>query len=133
MLKRAGRTQILLAIIEIFNGISAVVGGYFLIADKSGESIGFNLNWLQHTPFASFLLPGIILFVINGIGNLVAFVLTIIKAKKAGFIGAFLGLVMMMWIVMQVFWIGYTGFLQPLYLTTGLLQAVLGFSLMRLK
>lgn len=127
------RVAIGLAIIQGFNGLSAVVGGFQLMNDPSGMNIGMELDWLQTTPFANYLIPGIVLFAINGIGNFVGLWFTLKKNASAGKIGAVLGAIMVIWILLQVFWIGYKSFLQPLYFGTGLIQLFFGISLMKFQ
>ena len=97
------------------------------MADPTGAQLQMNLAWLSGTPFSNFLIPGIVLFAINGLGNaLVPFVL--LKHRRLYTQLAFLlGLFMIAWIISQVAWIGYKSFLQPLYFSTGLIQAILTF------
>jgi len=122
-----------LTITQAFNGLSGLLGGFMLISDPSGSNISLNLEWLEGTPFPNFLIPGIVLFLFIGLGNVVGAGFTIFKKANAGLIGAIFGLILMIWIVFQVLWIGYQDFLQPLYFSAGMLQAVLGFLLMKLK
>lgn len=117
---------ILTAIMQAFNGLSGIVGGFGLLGDPSGAALNMQLEWLASTPFSDFLIPGIVLFSINGLGNLAGFILSLRRHSKAGELAAFLGLIMMVWIISQVAWIGYKNFLQPLYFGTGLLQMMLG-------
>jgi len=118
------RTGLLL--IQLFNGISGVVGGFLLIKDPSGTGLGMPLSWLDGTPFSSYLVPGVVLLVINGLGNLGGSLVTLMKYRHAGRIAAFFGAAMMIWIISQVSWIGYQSGLQPLYFVTGLAQSILG-------
>lgn len=50
-----------------FLGLGAVGGGGVLIISPSGEMIGMPLSMLKNSPFNSFLIPGIILFLVLGI------------------------------------------------------------------
>jgi len=118
-----------LAIIQAFNGLSALAGGVGLMSDPSGGNVAMKTAWLTGTPFSNFLIPGIILFVVNGIGNSAGFVFTLKKHSKATLIGILFGIIMMGWIIVQVLMIGYMSFLQPLYFATGLLQLLFGLRL----
>ena len=115
-----------LAFLQAFNGLSALIGGFGLINDPTGAAIGMELDWLKTTPFYSYLIPGIVLFSLNGIGNITGLWFTISRKAKAGKLGSFFGVIMLIWILAQVFWIGYKSFLQPLYFGTGLFQLFLG-------
>lgn len=121
------RTVILAtAILQAFNGLSGLAGGFGLITNPDGQALQMSTEWLQSTPFSNFLIPGIVLFSFNGLGNIAGFFTTLKKHKKAAHVAAFFGLVMMTWIIAQVSWIGYKSFLQPLYFSTGLLQFAAG-------
>jgi len=50
-----------------FLGLGAMFGGGVLIISPSGKLIGMPLSMLAHSPFNSFLIPAIILFVVLGI------------------------------------------------------------------
>ncbi len=113
--------------LEVFNAFSALAGGFGLMTNPDGKALMMDVSWLDGTPFSSFLIPGIVLFVVNGIGNSVGAVLSLRKHKMAPYIAAFFGFVMMVWIVSQVAWIGYRSFLQPLYFGAGIAQLILAY------
>lgn len=120
-----------LAVMQVFNGLSALAGGFGLMSDPSGEALAMKTDWLEGTPFSSFLFPGIVLFVVNGLGNTAGAVITFRKNKLAAKVGMAFGIIMMGWIVSQVLFIGYMSFLQPLYFATGLLQFAFGYFLQK--
>lgn len=122
-----------LIIIEFFNGLSGLAGGFGLIMDPSAESLGMDLAWLDGTPFKSFIIPGIILFVFNGMGNILAAVLSLRKQTYFPAVAISFGAIMMIWIISQVSFIGYKSFLQPLYFSTGLIQTLLGILIIQNK
>jgi len=123
---KSGMLRAGLLLIQLFNGISGIVGGFLLVKDPSGAGLRMPLSWLDGTPFSSYLVPGLVLLVMNGLGNLGGSVYTLLNHKNAGKIAAFFGAVMMLWIISQVSWIGYQSGLQPLYFVTGLAQLILG-------
>lgn len=125
--KSLQRAATALAVVQLFNGLSALAGGIGLMSDPSGGNVAMKLEWLTGTPFSTFLIPGIILFVVNGMGNIGGFFFTLKKRIYAGGIGFIFGVIMMGWIIVQVSMIGYMSFLQPLYFATGLLQMIFGF------
>jgi hypothetical protein len=47
--------------------LGAIGGGGLLILSPSGELIGMPLSLLDHSPFTSFLIPGIVLFTFLGL------------------------------------------------------------------
>ena len=117
-------SRLSLITLQVFNGLSALAGGYGLIGDPSGEALQMDSSLLTSSPFENFLIPGIVLFVVNGLGNAVGAMLSILKTKHAPSVALLFGLILMAWIISQVFWIGYTSFLQFLYFSTGAMQFI---------
>jgi hypothetical protein len=64
-----GKTARNILIVQMaFLGLSAIGGGGALIISPSGKLMGgLPLSILEHSPFADFLIPGIILFLILGL------------------------------------------------------------------
>lgn len=56
-----------LVFMHLILGIGAVFGGLVLIVDPSGGIIKMPITLLNNSPFDSFLIPGMILFVILGV------------------------------------------------------------------
>src|SRR4051812_44019667 len=66
-MKRNKLLIILLIILIGFIGISACFSGPLLIIDPSGRRLQFPEGTLDNTPFANFLIPGIILTLVIGL------------------------------------------------------------------
>ncbi len=115
------------AVLQAFNGLSGLFGGVMLISNPTGQSLEMDRLWLETTPFSSFLLPGIILFLLVGAANLAGFLLSLRKNEKAPSFAGLCGIILILWISAQVLWLGFLGFLQPLYFLTGLLQLLASF------
>ncbi|MBX2946201.1 MAG: hypothetical protein KF725_10230 [Cyclobacteriaceae bacterium] len=73
-------TRILIISLLLFNGISACFGGYRLISKPDGSGLDMPVSFLEHTPFSNYLIPGIVLFVANGLLSLVVAFFVITKA-----------------------------------------------------
>ncbi|MFP2994427.1 hypothetical protein ABN763_00885 [Spongiivirga sp. MCCC 1A20706] len=69
----------LLIALLAFLGLGAVYGGSLLIISPSGKLLGMPIYLLESTPFNNFLIPGIFLFVINGIAPLLLIIAFIKK------------------------------------------------------
>ena len=110
----------------IFVGISAAAGGLGVILDPSGESLGVNTYLLINSPFENYLIPGILLFTFNGMGSLVASYFNFQKKHLVGPVTIILGFVMIIWIVAQVYWIGWVNGLQPLFAPYWLFRNYIG-------
>lgn len=122
---------IILGIIEAIVAIGALRSGLLMIIDPSGIKAGMVAVILKNSPFDDFLIPGIFLFVINGLGNLTGAILSFAKKKIAGTIGMVLGLMLVIWISAQVYWIGLSHILQPVFFVIGIIVVVLRFSIYR--
>ena len=124
--QRLKRLVVGLGVFQILIGISAIAGGYGFIGDPTGASMGMNLDLLEEAPFPDFFVPGLFLLSVNGVGHLAAGILTFLKFRYAGEVAVFFGAVLVVWIIIQVLWIGLTSFLQPLYFIFGLVEILLG-------
>ena len=120
-----------LGVLQALIGIGAVAGGLMLVMDPSGETLGVPLELLADTPFAIFLVPGIVLFTVNGLGNLAGAVASFARHRYAGEAAMALGAFLVSWILVQVYWMSGFHWLHGLYLTLGVVEALLGWSVRR--
>ena len=120
-----------LGVLQAFIGVGAVAGGLGLALDPSGASLGVPLELLENTPFATFLIPGIILFAINGLGSLAGAVASFARHRYAGEAAMAFGGFLVAWILVQVYWMSGFHWLHSLYLSLGIIEAVLGWSVRR--
>jgi len=118
-----------LGALQVFIGLGAVVGGLALVLDPSGSNPGIPLEMLKSTPFSTFLVPGIVLLIVNGLGSLVGATATFKRYWCAGEIAIALGLFLVAWILLQVYWFTAFHWLHALYLGLGLLELALGWLL----
>jgi hypothetical protein len=114
-----------LGILQMFIGIGAVPAGIAMISDPSGHGLGMSLEMLVNSPFADFLIPGVFLLVVNGIGSLLGGIASFKRHRYAGEIAAALGTFLMVWIAAQVWWMG-VHWLHMLYFVLGLVELTLG-------
>lgn len=121
-----------LGILQIFICIGAVPSGIAMIADPSGSSVGMPIEMLINSPFSDFLIPGIFLLVVNGIGSLLGGVASFLRYKFASEVAVGLGTFLIFWIVAQVLWIG-VHWLHILYIIFGIVELVLGLMWRKLK
>lgn len=61
-----------LVILLSFLALNALAGGVLLIIEPDGALLGFPDGWMEHSPFRTYLIPGLILFTANGILPLLA-------------------------------------------------------------
>jgi hypothetical protein len=122
-------TRILAIVFLYFVGTSALIGGWGLLSDPSGEAVGLSLNLLENTPFRDFYFPALILLLVNGLGSLIIGSLAIMKAKYFQLLIVMQGLLLIGWIMIQMAMIGAIYWLQFLYGGIGLLIMVSGILL----
>jgi len=108
--------RILAVILLIFLGVTSILGGLGLMGDPTGAAIGIPARLLEFTIFDNYLLPGIILFLSNGISSLVIAFLVIKKVSKYHLLIALQGLVLLGWLTVELL-INLGFFYAPLHLT----------------
>ena len=121
------RINLSLGILQAFIGVGAMFGGFGLMMDPSGVSLGMSVTLLHGTPFQNFFIPGLVLFSMNGLGTLIASYFTFTNRRFAGTLALLFGAGLMLWIVIQVALIGYQSLLQPIYFVLGIMEFTLGF------
>jgi hypothetical protein len=127
----------LLCVLLLFLSIGALYGGGALILKPDGSFLQMQ-PWLNKIPFPDFLIPGIVLFVFNGLLPLLVVVgllfkpnwmalnvLNIYSDKHWSWTFAlYSGIITITWIIVQQFVTEYF-VLQPIVAFTGLLIMVL--------
>lgn len=102
-------TRYALAAVLGLVALNAFAGGYYGIAGAEGVPV----EWLQGSPFRSYLVPSLILFVVVGgayASGAVAVLARGRHAKALAFAAVVVGTV---WLVTQVAIIGYVSWMQP--------------------
>ena len=123
-------TFVYLAIIQVFVAVWAIPAGLSMIINPSGTGLGMSTKLLANSPFDNFLIPGLFLFLVNGLLNVLGAYLSFQRHPYAGLTGIGLGIFLVLWIALQVYFIGLSHFLQPLFLFLGLLMCWLGYKLL---
>lgn len=119
-----------LSILVGFQGLSGLAGGFGLILDPTGEALGIPQRWLANTIFDTYMIPGLILFVVLGIFPMICYV-GLWKKKSWAITGSFLtGIALMIWIIVEIYIIGYQPRppLQLIYGVTGIFISLLSLS-----
>jgi hypothetical protein len=114
--------RIALLVVAGFNLVSAVAG---MIGLTVGGGMGVPPEWLDGTPFASYVWPGIILGVVVGGVQALAVIAQYRRYALAWGLHAAAGLVMMSWIFVELAMLLVWSPLHGIYFGTGLVQTVL--------
>jgi len=126
MKKNAGkRITVWLGALQIFIGIGAIPAGIVLICDSSGGGLWMSTEMLKNSPFSNFLIPGIFLFLVNGLGSLLGGVASLLRYKFFAKIAVGLGVFLVAWILIQIWWVG-VHWLHLMYGCLGIIELVLG-------
>lgn len=120
---------ILLLIVHAVTAVGAMAGGYACIVDPISP-IGAPVSLLEGSPFDSFLIPGIVLFGLFGVGNLLGFIALVRKTRWYGYVGGVLGGGMLIWIVIQVVIISTLEFLHVVFFCVGLFQSLASYRML---
>jgi hypothetical protein len=122
-------------VLEIVLGVGAIGGGLALMIGPHGEVISLPVAALAGSPFASYFVPGAILFTILGVGPLVAAGFAGRRNASAPFLALAVGCALVIWIAVEIAIVGYSNKppLQALYLALGVVIAMVGFGWMRVS
>ncbi len=121
----------ILGSLQAFTAIGAIPAGIGYLLDTTGQRMGVTTEMLANSPFDSFLLPGLFLLVVNGLAHVAGAWLSFSRNRFAGHAGLTLGVVLTIWIIIQVAWIGLSHFLQPLFLVVGLINIFLSWKIIK--
>jgi hypothetical protein len=133
MLTMKRRLHLILGIILIFVALGALPAGFSMIRHPDGSGLGMTTDYLKNSPFKDFLVPGIFLFAVNGVLSLAGAVLCFLRSGYSSTIGMMLGLSLVVWICVQVWAIGLTSFMQPMFFIIGLAEIALSILIIRQK
>ena len=101
--------------LNLFNALSAVGGGIALVAG----GLGVPTDLLRHTPFESFVVPGIFLAVVIGGSATIGAAALLAHWRRALVTSGTAGAVMVGWILGETLLVEGFSWLQGLYLLTG--------------
>ena len=108
----------------VFLGLGALAGGIALVVRPDGSVMHFDTALLAGSPFADFLVPGLILGGLFGAGSLVVAAMGVRHRPLAPFLAFAIGCGQMIWIVVELAIIHEFSFLHPVMFLTGLVIAV---------
>jgi hypothetical protein len=99
--------------------LSAFAAGAMFMVEPSGRLMGMTEATLARSPFGSYLVPGIVLFVVVGGTQAVAAWAEIRRWPRAGWLSVVAGVVLAGWIAVQVAMTGLGHPMQPILFATG--------------
>lgn len=105
-------------------GIGALAGGLALVTRPDGSVMQFDTALLAGSPFSDYLIPGLVLGGLFGIGSLVVAAMGLRRSRLAPFLAFAIGCAQMIWISVELAIIQEFSFLHPACFGLGLVIAV---------
>lgn len=127
-----GPRATVLLILLLFQGVSAVGGGLWLVLHPTGILPDLTLELLRGSPFGDYRFPGFVLLVVLGVVPCtVAFGVWLRKSWSR--IGSLLvGVALVVWIVVQIAIIGYQPWPPPPWPSLQLIYGTVGVAIVSL-
>ena len=120
-----------LGILQTFIGLGALGGGFMLVRDPSGSALELPMSLLEGSPFPDFLIPGMFLLAVNGVGSMIGAGLSFTRRRYAQEIAIVLGAILVAWIVIQVVIISSFHWFHVLYFILGIVELWIGLYIRR--
>jgi hypothetical protein len=114
----------LLFALHAFVGLGAMGGGMMAILNPQGPG-GMPVDALKNSPFSNYLIPGIILFTIMGLGNVFSAIMLLLKSEFQGYISSVFSWALVIWIIVQCIMLNMVASLHVIFFIIGLVQAIL--------
>lgn len=124
------KTKALLAGLHLLVGAGAIGGGLAGMMNPQ-TPLGMPIELLQHSPFSDYLIPGLILFSVLGLGNLFGLYLLARRSICWAHISSVLGLALIIFIVVQCLMLRLIDPLHVIFFGIGLLQTGLAMKILR--
>jgi hypothetical protein len=92
-----------------FLALNAFGGGYYGIAGAKNIPI----EWLEGSPFTDYVIPSLFLFIVVGGSALYASIMVFSHGRSADKASLICGIIVLLWLIVQVIIIGYVSWMQP--------------------
>jgi hypothetical protein len=115
----------------LLTAINATVAGVLFTIDPTGHAMGMSVSYIKESPFNSYLIPGIVLLIVNGLLN---FIVAYVVFKKMLFAPIWVivqGTLLNGWIVIQVVMVKDISVLHIIMFTIGTILIMTGFLLLK--
>ena len=116
----------LLIFIHFFIGFGAVAGGLAGLLNPETPFTGLSPEILQNGPFTSFFIPSLFLFIVLGLGNIIAGILAIKFPKSLFYLSVVMGGILSMFIIIQCWVMWAIVLLHVIFFVIGAFQFLAG-------
>ena len=115
--------------IHLFVGIGGMFGGLAAIMDPFSP-LGAPTSALKNAPFSDFLIPGILLFTVIGMGNVASAAMFPFRWKYQGYLSSVFSWALVVWIAVQCVMLQAIAPLHVVFFAIGLISAGLAMALL---
>lgn len=119
----------LLMILHIFVGLGGMAGGFGAIMNPKAP-MGAPVEMLRYSPFDDFLIPGILLFSVIGIGNVISFFILRSNVFYRLYVSNVFSWALVIWIVVQCVMLRAINILHVLFFLIGVVEVFFATSLL---
>jgi hypothetical protein len=89
-------------LLELILGVAAIWAGISFIVAPDGSGMQMPISWLDRTPFGDYLVPGVILVLVNGVLPLAVVVLALVRSPLASLGMILSGVLLFGWLSIQL-------------------------------
>ena len=116
------RVRVALVVLQCLIGVNALIAGLLMLIDPSGARLGVTPDLIAPSPFTSFVVPGLVLGGVIGVGHLAAARLVLKRRARAGQLALGLGVFLVLWVGVELLWLTETSWLQPVVAALGVVE-----------
>ncbi|MBL7766572.1 MAG: hypothetical protein JNJ58_10785 [Chitinophagaceae bacterium] len=120
-------------ILLLINSVGALYGGWNLMVNPDGESLNLPIEFLEHTPFLDYFIPGIILFLSNGVFGIAVIIAMYNRTKNYSSLIMFQGILLLGYILTEIVLIKTFSPLQLIAGVIGITLMILSYMLIKLR
>lgn len=132
-MKQTRNLRIIAITVLLITGLNALVAGLLFMMDPTGAKIGMTTTYLQYSPFDSFFIPGLVLFTVNGLMNLLAAMATIAQKFHFPYLILLQGILLAGWIIIQMLMVRDVNFLHITMLAFALVLTMVALLLLKIQ
>lgn len=118
-----------LFILQIFIGVGAVGGGLMATLFPEGPA-GMGPEALKNSPFDNFLIPGIILLTVIGLGHIISGIITYKRFRIHPYATCITGGALIIWIIVQCIMLNTVVLLHIIFFVFGVIEFGIGIVLL---
>ena len=102
-------TRYILGSLLVLVAVNAFAGGFYGMAGAKNVPV----DWLKESPFHNYFIPGLFLFICIGGSALYAAIAVFRRWRMARKMAFMSGIIILLWLAVQVAIIGYVSWMQP--------------------